>query len=100
MLESIELLANVSVLFADRCIAGITADEERCRANAEASPAIATSLNPYLGYERTAEIIKESMKTGVSIRDLVAASGEVAPEDLDRALDALALTKGGITRPG
>ncbi len=100
LLKSIELLTNVSVLFADRCIAGITADEERCRANAEASPAIATSLNPYLGYERTAEIIQESLKTGVSIRDLVTASGEVAPEDLDRALDALALTKGGITRQG
>ena len=98
LLESIELLTNVSVLFADRCINGITADEERCRANAEASPAIATSLNPYLGYERTAEIIKESLKTGASIRDLVSASGEMTPDDLDRALDVLALTKGGITR--
>ena len=98
LLESIELLTNVSVLFADRCINGITADEERCRANAEASPAIATSLNPYLGYERTAEIVKESLKTGASIRDLVSASGEMTPDDLDRALDVLALTKGGITR--
>jgi fumarate hydratase class II len=100
LLESIELLTNVSVLFADRCIAGIEADEERCRANAEASPSIATSLNPYLGYERTAELIKESMRTGEPIRDLVAATGELAADDLDRALDALALTKGGITRKG
>jgi fumarate hydratase class II len=98
LLESIELLTNVSVLFADRCIAGIEADEERCRTNAEASPSIATSLNPYLGYERTAELIKESMRTGEPIRDLVAATGELAADDLDRALDALALTKGGITR--
>jgi len=98
VLESIDLLANVSMLFADRCIAGITADAQRCRAYAEASPSIATSLNPYLGYERTAELIKESLATGTPIRDLVTATGELSPEDLDGALDALALTKGGITR--
>jgi len=98
LLESIELLTNVSVLFADRCIDGITADEERCRANAEASPSIATSLNPYLGYERTASIIKESLKTGTPIRELVAATGELSADELDAALDALALTKGGISR--
>ncbi len=102
LLESVELLANVSRLFADRCVAGITADEERCRANAEASPAIATSLNPFLGYERTAQLIEQSQQTGTPLRDLVAATGEVAPEDLDRALDALALTRGGVVsrRPG
>jgi fumarate hydratase class II len=98
LLESITLLANVSRLFADRCVAGIEADVERCRANAEASPSIATSLNPYLGYERTAELIKESLKTGTPIRDLVQQSGELSDDDLDRALDALALTRGGITK--
>jgi len=96
LLESIELVANVSRLFADRCIAGITADVERCRANAESSPAVATSLNPYLGYERTAQLIKESQKTGTPIRELVTATGEVSDEDLDRALDVTALTKGGL----
>jgi fumarate hydratase class II len=96
LLESIELLANVSRLFADRCIDGIEADVERCRSNAESSPAIATSLNPYLGYERTAELIKESARTGTPIRELVAATGEISPEELDRALDALALTRGGV----
>jgi fumarate hydratase class II len=98
VLESIDLLANVSRLFADRCVVGIEADVERCRTNAEASPSIATSLNPFLGYERTAELIKESLKTGTPIRDLVAATGELSPEDLDRALDALALTRGGVTK--
>ena len=96
LLESIELLANVSRIFADRCVAGITADVERCRANAESSPAIATSLNPFLGYERTAALIKESQRTGVPIRELVVASGEVGEEDLDRALDVAALTRGGL----
>ncbi len=96
VLESIDLLSNVTVLFAQRCVAGITADVDRCRANAEASPAIATSLNPYLGYERTAALIKESQRTGTPIRQLVEATGEISAEELDRALDALALTKGGL----
>jgi fumarate hydratase class II len=98
LLESIDLLANASRVFADRCIDGITADVERCRANAEASPSIATSLNPYLGYERTAEIIKESLRTGTPIRQILEATGELPADDVDRALDALALTRGGITR--
>mgnify|MGYP003691363161 CR=1 FL=1 len=71
---------------------------ERCLANAESSPALATSLNPFLGYERTAELIKQSQQTGRSIRELVVESGEVAPDDLDRALDALALTRGGVAK--
>ncbi|MCU1452405.1 MAG: aspA [Acidimicrobiales bacterium] len=100
LLESIDLLTNVSVLFADRLVAGITADEERCRSYAEASPAVATSLNPYLGYEKTAELIKESNRTGRTIRDLVREQGLLSDDELDRALDVLALTKGGITKGG
>jgi fumarate hydratase class II len=63
ILESIRLLANVSRIFADRTIVGIEADVERCRAYAESSPSIGTSLNPYVGYEKAAEVIKESTKT-------------------------------------
>jgi fumarate hydratase class II len=77
-------------------VAGIEVDVDRCRTFAESSPAIATSLNPYLGYERTAELIKESQRTGTPIRELVAATGELTDEELDRALDALALTRGGV----
>ena len=51
LLESIRLLANVSRVFADTCIAGIEANVERCKAYAESSPSIGTSLNPYIGYE-------------------------------------------------
>lgn len=98
LLESIDLLANASRVLADNCIDGIVADVERCRAHAEASPSIATSLNPFIGYERTAEIIKESLRTGVPIRSILEESGELAPDEIDRALDALALTKGGITK--
>src|SRR5262249_48099074 len=60
LLESIDLLANVCGLFADRCIAGIAANPETLARYAEASPAVATALNPYLGYETVAEIVKEA----------------------------------------
>ena len=55
LLESIRLLATASVLFADRCVSGITADEARAREYAEGSPSVATALNPVLGYEEAAE---------------------------------------------
>jgi fumarate hydratase class II len=96
LLESIRLSANVSRLFAERCIDGIEADEERLRAYAESSPSIGTSLNPYLGYERTAEIIEESIASGRSIREIVRERDLMTDEELDRALDVLAMTRGGL----
>ena len=98
LLESIRLLGNVSRLFADRCIAGIEADVERCRAYAESSPSLGTSLNPYIGYEAAAEIVKESVKTGRSVREIVQERGLLTDEQLDQALDVLGMTKGGVRR--
>jgi fumarate hydratase, class II len=98
VLESIGLLANVCRLFADRCVDGIEADEERCLAYAESSPSLGTSLNPFVGYEKAAELVKESVRTGRSIRELVLDEGLMEPDDLDRALDVLGMTKGGVRR--
>jgi fumarate hydratase, class II len=98
VLESIGLLANVCRLFADRCVDGIEVDEERCRAFAESSPSLGTSLNPFLGYEKAAELVKASVRTGRSIRDLVLDEGLMDADDLDRALDVLGMTKGGVRR--
>jgi fumarate hydratase, class II len=98
LLESIRLLANVTRLFADRAVAGIEADEERCRAYAESSPSLGTSLNPYIGYEATAEVVKESIATGRSVREIVLERGLLGEEELDRALDVLGMTQGGVRR--
>ncbi len=95
LLESIALLAAVSRLFADRCVVGIEADTERCRTYAEATPQAATALNPMLGYEKVAELVKESARTGRSIREVVLAAGLMDEAALDDALDLLALTRGG-----
>ncbi len=98
LLESIRLLANVCRVFRDKCIDGIEANVERCKAYAESSPSIGTSLNPYIGYEKAAEVIKESTKTGRSIRELVLERGWMTDADLDKALDVLAQTKGGVNK--
>jgi fumarate hydratase class II len=98
LLESVRLLANVSRVFADRCVDGIEADVDRCRAYAESSPSLGTSLNPWIGYERAAKLVKESVSTGRSIRELALEQGLMDDADLDRALDVLSMTKGGINK--
>jgi fumarate hydratase class II len=96
VLESIRLVSNVSRVFADRCIDGITANVGRLKQYAESSPSIGTSLNPYIGYEKAAEVIKESVKSGRSIREIVLEQGLMEEAELDKALDVMAMTKGGI----
>ena len=94
LLESIRLLASASVLFADRCVSGIAADEARAREFAEGSPSIATALNSVLGYEEVASIAKQALAERKSIRQVVierghVESGKVSLEDLDRLLDVM-----------
>ena len=96
LLESIDLLARVGVVFADTCIRGIEANAATLEQYAEASPAIATALVPRLGYETTAAIIKESNRTGKSIRQVVRARKLMTAAELDRVLDVEAMTRGGI----
>ena len=98
LLESIRLLASASRVFADKCVIGIEANVERCKEYAESSPSVGTSLNPHIGYEKAAEVIKESTKTGRSIREIVLERGLMTDAELDKALDVLALTKGGIAK--
>ena len=98
LLESIRLLASVSRVFADKCVAGIEANVERAKAFAESSPSIATSLNPYIGYDKAAKVVKESIATGKSPREIVLEWGLMTDAELDQALDVLALTKGGIQK--
>jgi fumarate hydratase class II len=95
LLESIRLLANVTRLFADRCLAGLEPDVERLRAYAEATPQAAAALNRLLGYDQVAELVKESTTSGRSIRSLVLERDLLSEEEVDEALDLLRLTRGG-----
>ncbi len=96
LLGSLTLLSAAARLLADKCVAGITAHAERLRHNAESSPSIVTALNPYIGYEAAAAIAHEALDTGRTIRDVTVsrghvARGEITEEQLDRALDVLAM---------
>jgi fumarate hydratase class II len=98
LLESIRLLTNMSRLFADRCVAGITADEERCREFAESSPSVVTPLNRYLGYEEAAKVAKQALAERKTIKQVVierghVESGRLTREQLDEALDVLRMTR-------
>lgn len=99
VLESIRLLTTISRLFADRCVAGITANEGRCREYAESSPSIVTPLNRYIGYEEAAKVAKQALAERKTIKQVVlergyVEQGKLTVEQLDSALDVL-----GMTRP-
>ncbi len=98
LVESLTLLATSSRLLADRCIAGLVADEERCRELAESSSSIVTPLNRYLGYEAAAAVAKESLASRRTIREVVlerghVERGELTVEQLDQALDVLQMAR-------
>jgi fumarate hydratase class II len=96
LLESIRLIASVSRALADKCVEGTVADVERCRSYALSSPSIATSLNPYIGYENAAKVVKIALAENKDLRSVVLEMGLLGEDEVDRALDVLAMTKGGI----
>ena len=95
LLESIELLAAAATALAERCVAGLVADRERMRSFAQASSAIVTALNPIVGYERAASFVKEAEAKGVPVIDVVVEHGVMTRDELEKALDVLAMTRPG-----
>jgi aspartate ammonia-lyase len=98
-LHSLRILRNSMDALRTRCVDGIQADQARTRELLDRSTAVATALSPYIGYA-TAEIAKESVKTGRSIRDLVLERRLMEPARLDRILSAEVMTRPGIAGEG
>ena len=97
LLESVQLLSTSTVLLADRCVDGITADAERMRRYAESSPSVVTPLNAHIGYEAAAKVAKQALAEGATIRETVIAMGfvergDLTEEQLDAALDVDSMT--------
>jgi fumarate hydratase, class II len=96
LLESIELLANASTIFTERCVVGIEAKKERCNNLIEFSLAMVTGLNSKIGYDKAAVIAKESAKTGIPVRklcmDRLSELG-ITEAELNEALDPARMTK-------
>ncbi|PYL59342.1 MAG: class II fumarate hydratase, partial [Verrucomicrobia bacterium] len=97
LLESIRLLANAVDIFCEKCVRGIVANEERCRELVELSMAMVTSLAPKIGYDRAAEIAKESAKTGRTVREIAQEKKVLPEEELQRAFDPIRMTEPGGT---
>ena len=92
LLDSIRLLASASRLLAEKCVDGIEANREMCQRYAELTLSAATALNPYIGYDAGAEIVKEAAASGRSLREIARERG-VAEDVLDKALDYRAMAK-------
>ncbi len=92
ILHSVRLLASASRLFAEKCVDGIEANRETAEHYAELTLSAAAALNPYIGYDRVGEIVKEAAATGRPLRDIARESG-VEEAILDQALDYRAMTK-------
>jgi fumarate hydratase class II len=98
VLESVRLIANVSNVFADRCISGLEANVERCLEYAQSSPSIVTPLNHYVGYDEAAKIAKQALAERKTIRQVVIerghiTSGAIIEAKLDEVLDVLSMTR-------
>jgi fumarate hydratase class II len=100
LLESILILANASRLLAEKCVDGIEANRERCAELVERSLAMVTSLVPKIGYDAAAEIAKESVRTGKTVRELCVEKNVLPPDELAEALDPWGQTEGGIHAGG
>ena len=95
LLESIRLLAAGSRNFDERAVLALEADRERCEELVERSLALGTSLAPRIGYDAASALVKRAHETGASIREVARSSGEIPEEEVDRLLDARAMTEPG-----
>ena len=99
-LHATRILRQAMRVLQTRCVSGIKADAARCRELLDRSTAVATALSPYIGYAATAEIAKESIRTGRPVRDLVRERGLLPEDQLDRILAPDAMTSPGVPGEG
>jgi fumarate hydratase class II len=96
LLQSVELLANVTRALADAAIKGFKVNKAKLDDALDRNPILVTALNPVIGYEKGAAVAKQAYKQGRAIRDVAAEETNLSPEQLRSMLDPLELTKGGI----
>ena len=95
LLDQVRLLSNSSRMFSEKCIEGIVANREACERFAEATLSTATALNPYIGYDKGGEIVKEAAASGRPLREVARDQG-VDEKTLDEALDLGKMAKGNL----
>lgn len=100
LLQSVTLLGNVSRTLADKAVAGFTINREAMLELVDKNPIMVTVLNPIIGYEKGAALAKQAYKEGRRLKDVAAEQTDLSPEELDKLLDARAMTEGGIKGSG
>ncbi len=95
LLESIRLLASTARIFAEKCVDGIRANQDGCTRSAESTLAAATALNPYIGYDKAGEIVKEAAASGRMLREVAYEQG-VDEETYDQAMDLRKMAQGNL----
>jgi aspartate ammonia-lyase len=93
VLQSITIMTNMLHVFTDKCVSGITANEKRCTFYAQSTVSLATALNPYIGYAKAAEIVKESVATGRSIIDIAREKKLLSEKEIEEILDPVNMTE-------
>ena len=104
LLQSISILAAAARVLAEKCVDGITANEERCVELLEKNPSLATALAPRIGYDLAATIAKESFKRRVTAREVAYELSGLSKAEVDEIMDARVMTEpgipGGVMLPG
>jgi len=96
LLQSLALLASACDVLADKAIAHFTVRQDNVRKALERNPILVTALNPVIGYEKGAAIAKKAYSKGRSVKRVAREMTDLSAEELDRLLDPLELTRGGI----
>ena len=97
MFQSIDTMAYAVQTFVDNCVSGITANETRCRYLVENSVGVITAICPHVGYQKAADIAKQAIKTGESVRDLILKEGLLTEDELNEIMDPVNMTEPEIS---
>ena len=98
LMESTDILTNGIKTLRERCISGIRANEERCRHYVEHSMALATALNPLIGYDKAAQVVKEARASKKTIKDVIISKGILTEQQVRRLLDPKSLTRPNLAK--
>ncbi|XID95772.1 aspartate ammonia-lyase [Paenibacillaceae bacterium WGS1546] len=96
LLQSLQVMQRALDAFNRFALEGMEANRERCKAYVDRSFGIVTALNPHLGYDVAAQLVKEAMKTGLTLRELILERGLLTPEEMEEILDPIQMTTPGI----
>ena len=98
LFEMMQVLIGAMRAFTDKCVVGITANHDKAEGWLAKNAILVTALNPVIGYLKGAEVAKEAMATGRTIKDVVVEKGYLSAAEADRILDARKMTAGGIQK--